>query len=93
VIERDNRYGLRALHKQVRTFTLPGTSCAATDAIATCNAKGAQLSPALFRDIASDFAPLEKVEALAMTRTGDVWISLDNDGWEVEPRLIRLPRR
>jgi hypothetical protein len=55
--------------------------------------KGAELSPSLFRDIAGDFAPLEKVEALAMTRTGDVWIALDNDGGEVEPRLIRLPRR
>jgi hypothetical protein len=93
VIERDNRYGLRALHKQVRTFTLPGSTCAATDAIATCQAKGAEVSSSLFRDIAGDFAPLEKVEALAMTRTGDVWIALDNDGGEVEPRLIRVPRR
>jgi hypothetical protein len=92
VIERDNRYGLRAIHKRIYTFTLPSVSCAAHESIATCNAKGAQVSKELFRDIEPDFAPLEKVEALAVTSTGDVWVALDNDGGEVEPRLIRVQR-
>ena len=93
MIERDNRYGVRALHKQVFTFTLPSSSCAPADSIATCQAKGAQVTPSLFEDVQVAFSPLEKVEALAMTRTGDVWIALDNDGGEIDPRLIRLTRR
>lgn len=92
VIERDNRYGLRALHKQLITFTLPASSCSAADSIAMCGAKGAQVSPSLFRDVQPDFSPLEKVEALAKTALGDVWVALDNDGGEVEPRLVRIRR-
>ena len=93
VIERDNRYGLRALHKQLVMFTLPDASCAATDTIATCQARGAEVSTRLFKDVQPEFSPLEKVEALAMTALGEVWVALDNDGGEVEPRLVRIPIR
>jgi hypothetical protein len=92
ITERDNRDGLPDTHKRIYAFPLPSASCAANDSLATGNAKGAQVSKELFRDIEPDFAPLEKVEALAMSATGDVWVALDNDGGEVEPRLIRIRR-
>lgn len=35
-----------------------------------------------------DFFPYEKIEGLAVTHDGHLWIALDNDGGEVESRLI-----
>ena len=51
------------------------------------------MTPGLFEDVQGAFSPLEKVEGLATGSSGEVWIALDNDGGEVESRLIRLPRR
>jgi hypothetical protein len=32
------------------------------------------------------------VESLAVTRRGDVWVALDNDGGEIELRIVSRTR-
>ena len=92
VIERDNRYGITATWKRVFTFTLPAQSCAAGQTLAQCVAAGALITKSSFEDLSDDYFPLEKVESLAVTRSGDVWTALDNDGGEIEPRMVRIRR-
>jgi hypothetical protein len=92
VIERDNRYGLRAVFKRVYTFVLPSSSCDETASVDACAAAGALITKTLFEDVADEFFPLEKVESLARTKHGDVWMALDNDGGEIEPRMVRIRR-
>jgi len=43
-------------------------------------------------DLLGEFFPLEKVESLAVTKRGDVWAAVDNDGGEIESRLVRIRR-
>ena len=90
VIERDNRYGARAQFKRVYTFSLPSSGCGASTPVDACAASGALIAKSLFEDVADEFFPLEKVESLAWTRSGDVWMALDNDGGEIEPRMVRI---
>lgn len=90
VIERDNRYGARATFKRVYKFILPTASCAAGATITDCATSGALISKTLFEDILEQFFPYEKVESLAITRHGDVWVGLDNDGGEVEARVGKI---
>ena len=40
-------------------------------------------------NVQPQFAPYEKVEGLAVTEDGDLWVALDNDGGEFESRLVR----
>jgi hypothetical protein len=48
------------------------------------------VSKVLVADVLADFFPYEKVECLAPTPQGDLWIGLDNDGGEVENRVVNL---
>ena len=36
----------------------------------------------------AEFFPYEKIESLAITRRGDLWVGLDNDGGTIESRLV-----
>lgn len=92
VVERDNQYGLGATWKRVYTFTLPSQSCQSGESLTQCTAAGAVVSKTLFEDLVDEYFPLEKVESLAVTRNGDVWTALDNDGGEIEPRMVRIRR-
>jgi hypothetical protein len=90
VIERDNRLAFYGQFKRVYTFTLDGLmpEDIATPVSASSIA-GATVSKRLLRDVQPQFAPYEKVEGLAVTRGGDLWVVLDNDGGEFESRLVR----
>jgi hypothetical protein len=90
VIERDNRYGLQAVWKRVYTFRLPAQSCTTGQTVVECVASGALITKSLFEDLIDEYFPLEKVESLVVTRKGDVWTALDNDGGEIEPRMVRI---
>lgn len=93
VIERDNRIADAANLKQVLTFTLEGLSPVDIATLANEGSiAGATVTKRLLRDVLPVFTPYEKVEGLALTPSGDLWVGLDNDGGEVESRLVRLLR-
>ena len=46
---------------------------------------------ALAVDVQAAFFPFEKVESLALLH-GDLWVGLDNDGGEVENRIVDTGR-
>lgn len=86
VIERDNQAGPDAAIKRLYTFDVTGL------------ADGGLVTKTLARDLLPDLAArggliLEKIEGLAVTGDGDVWIVNDNDGVDDsngETQLIRL---
>ena len=90
VIERDNQLAANGLVKRVYTFTLEGLTAEdiATPVSATSIA-GSTVSKRLLRDVQPQFTPYEKVEGLAVTWGGDLWVALDNDGGEFDSRLVR----
>ena len=90
VIERDNQLAANGLIKRVYTFTLEGLTAEdiATPVSAT-SIVGSTVSKRLLRDVQPQFTPYEKVEGLAVTWGGDLWVALDNDGGEFESRVVR----
>jgi hypothetical protein len=90
VIERDNQLAANGQVKRVYTFTLEGLAPEdiATPVSATAIA-GSTVTKRLLRDVQPQFSPYEKVEGLAVTWAGDLWVVLDNDGGEFESRLVR----
>jgi hypothetical protein len=90
VIERDNQLAVNGQIKRVYTFTLEGL---VPEDIATpvsaASIAGSTVSKRLLRDVQPQFTPYEKVEGLAVTWGGDLWVVLDNDGGEFESRLVR----
>lgn len=88
VIERDKGIGIGSELKKLYAFTLDGLQPDAdgkpdaTDTVKKVRAG----------NILRDFFPFEKVEGLAITKNGELWIGLDNDGGEVESRLINKGR-
>jgi hypothetical protein len=73
VLERDNQGGPDAAIKRIYKIDLTGV------------APGQTVTKELVRDILPDLKEtrglvLEKIEGLAVTKTGDVWIISDNDG-------------
>jgi hypothetical protein len=78
VVERDKGIGGESTLKRVFVFSLAGL----TD--------GATVSKSQWHDIVERFNPYEKVEGLAWSPESGLWIGLDNDGGEVESRLINL---
>ena len=78
------------LIKRVYTFTLEAwrRQDIAT-AVSAASIAGSTVSKRLLRDVQPQFTPYEKVEGLAVTRGGDLWVVLDNDGGEFESRLVR----
>lgn len=75
------------------TFTLAGLQPedSATPVSAT-SIIGSTVSKVQLRDVQPEFTPYEKVEGLAVTGAGDLWVVLDNDGGEFESRLVRYPQ-
>jgi DNA-binding beta-propeller fold protein YncE len=90
VIERDNQLAANGQLKRVYTFTLEGLAAEdiATPVSATSIA-GSTVDKRLLRNVQPEFTPYEKVEGLAVTPDGDLWVALDNDGGEFESRLVR----
>jgi len=90
VIERDNQLATNGQLKRVYTFTLE--SLAPEDIatpVSSASIAASTVSKRLLQNVQPDFTPYEKVEGLAVTPTGDLWVALDNDGGEFESRLVR----
>jgi len=87
-IERDKGIGLGSSLKKVYAFNFSGLSA---DADGLPDASDTITKVELF-DVVRDFFPYEKIESLALTTNGSLWIGLDNDGGEVEARLRNLGR-
>ena len=51
---------------------------------------GHVITKELYADIRDEFAPFEKIEGMAKTPGDEVWVVLDNDGGEVESRLVEI---
>jgi hypothetical protein len=49
---------------------------------------GSTVSRRLLKNVQPQFTPYEKVEGLAVTWGGDLWV-VDNDGGEFESRLVQ----
>jgi hypothetical protein len=95
VIERDKMIGSLAEVKRIYVFWLGNVSPfdgILTDQTTSEELHGAVIRKVLYADIVEEFAPFEKIEGLAITRDREVWAALDNDGGEVESRLVRLRR-
>lgn len=86
VIERDKGIGAGSQLKKIYEFDLSGLT-GDSDGLPGADDT---VSKTLLFDIRDAFSPLEKVEGLALTEDGDLWVGLDNDGGEVESRLINL---
>lgn len=80
VIERDKKLGSKSKVKKIYTFSLAGLD------------NNDQIIKTELTDILAAFSPYEKVEGLAMTPDGDIWVGLDNDGGECESRLVNIGR-
>jgi Esterase-like activity of phytase/LVIVD repeat len=90
VIERDNQLAANGLIKRIYTFTLEGlTPEDIATPVTTASVVGSTVTKSLLRNVQPQFTPYEKVEGLARTRDGDLWVALDNDGGEFESRLVR----
>ncbi len=93
VIERDNRIAANANIKRIYSFTLEGLAPVAIDIQAgPTTIPGATVTKTLVRDLLPLFTRTEKVEGLAVTGHRDLWVVLDNDGGQVESRLVRIRR-
>jgi hypothetical protein len=84
VVERDKEIGIGSELKKVYEFGLAGL---VADADGVPDASDTVVKVEL-RDLLSDFFPFEKVEGLAVTPGGDLWVGLDNDGGEVQSKLV-----
>ncbi|MCA8968690.1 MAG: esterase-like activity of phytase family protein [Planctomycetes bacterium] len=84
VVERDKGIGVGSKLKKLYAFTLDGLK---PDADGKPDATDT-VKKVLASNVLRDFFPYEKVEGLAITKNGHLWVGLDNDGGEVEPRLI-----
>jgi phytase-like protein len=90
VIERDNQLAANGQIKRVYTFTLEGLAPEdIATAVSATSIAGSTVTKRLLRDVQPQFTPYEKVEGLAVTWAGDLWVALDNDGGEFESRLVR----
>lgn len=90
VIERDNQLAANGQIKRVYTFTLEGLAPEdIATAVSATSIVGSTVSKHLLQDVQLQFTPYEKVEGLAVTWGGDLWVVLDNDGGEFESRLVR----
>ena len=88
VIERDKGIGLGSELKKLYAFSLRGVD--ADDDGRPSRSDTVRKVEVL--DLLDEFFPYEKVEGLAIDRRGDLWIGLDNDGGELESRLINKGR-
>ena len=85
-MERDNQFGPDAAIKRIYQIDLANATADST------------ISKTLMRDLIPDLTATggmvpEKVEGLAVTATGDVWVNNDNDGVDDnsgENQLLRI---
>ena len=93
MIERDNQLADNGRLKRVYAFTLEGLQPQDIAAAPTASIVRRRLvTKTLLRDVLPEFAPYEKVEGLAVDKSGSLWVALDNDGGEFESRLVRYRR-
>lgn len=78
VIERDKGIGVTSTLKKVYTFSLDGL------------VDGDMVSKSQWLDMVDEFSPYEKVEGLAWSPESGLWVGLDNDGGEVESRVVNF---
>jgi len=76
VVERDKGIGAASTLKKIYTFSLDGL------------VDGDMVTKSEWLDIVDDFSPYEKVEGLAWSPESGLWVGLDNDGGEVESRVV-----
>ncbi|MEZ5989050.1 MAG: esterase-like activity of phytase family protein [Planctomycetota bacterium] len=88
VIERDKGIGVGSTLKKLYAFSLDGLE---PDADGKPDASDT-VKKVLALDVVQEFSPFEKIEGLALSRRGSMWVGLDNDGGEVEPRLIEFTK-
>ncbi|MEZ6197773.1 MAG: esterase-like activity of phytase family protein [Planctomycetota bacterium] len=86
VIERDKGIALGSALKKIYAFDLSGLT---PDADGLPDASDTVVKHEV-ADVLADFFPYEKVEGLALTNGGKLWVGLDNDGGEVESRLVNV---
>jgi 5'-nucleotidase len=86
VIERDGEVGVASQLKKIYSFSLAGLEYD-SDGMPG-GADNDTVSRVLVLDVLDEFFPYEKIEGLALMRNGDLWVGLDNDGGEVESRLL-----
>jgi hypothetical protein len=86
VIERDGQIGAASQLKRIYAFSLAGL-LPDSDGM-PAGAEDDTVDKVLVLDVLDEFFPYEKVEGLVLTPNGDLWVALDNDGGEVESRLI-----
>jgi hypothetical protein len=84
IIERDQGIGVETLLRKIYVVDLTGVSPDADGVPDTSDT----LAKVEALDVLRAFFPYEKVEGLALMPNGDLWVGLDNDGGEVESRLI-----
>lgn len=89
VIERDKGIGADSQLKTVTAFSLNGLRPDSDGQPGEARGNDT-VTKRLVVDVLAEFFPYEKIEGLALV--GDsLWISLDNDGGEVENRFVRFP--
>ena len=90
VIERDRQLGSLARIKRIYTFDLDDVD--AFDGVVTAefDLDGRVIEKRLLFDILEEFTPFEKVDGLALTRSRRIWAVLDNEGGQIETRLVRV---
>jgi hypothetical protein len=84
VIERDKGIALGSALKKIYRVSLAGLSPDADGVPDT----GDTVVKTKVEDVLAEFFPYEKIESLAITRRGDLWVGLDNDGGTIESRLV-----
>ncbi len=90
VIERDQLVGAAAEVKHVTVFTLDGVEPWDGLIGEDSDLNGHVVDKMLLTDVLDEFAPFEKVEGLTVAADGSLWAALDNDGGELESRLVNL---
>ncbi|MGE0143606.1 MAG: esterase-like activity of phytase family protein [Planctomycetota bacterium] len=88
VIERDNQIGVASQLKKIYRISIAGL---ASDVDGVPDASDTVVKTEVL-DVLDEFFPFEKIEGLAIDFRGDLWVGLDNDGGELESRLINFGR-
>lgn len=88
VIERDKGIGAASTLKRIYAFSLRNLTPDADG----MPSGGDTIAKFLVADCVQEFSPFEKIEGIGISHFGDLWVNLDNDGGQVEPRMRNLGR-
>ena len=90
VIERDRQLGSLAMVKRIYAFGLADVD--AFDGVVTAESdlEGHVIEKKLLFDVLDEFTPFEKVDGLALSKSRRLWAVLDNEGGQIETRLVRV---